>query len=99
LHFTANHVRLELVSLNDDSATFIENRGNAGIGCTSQVTTYFQSAHPGDLQMLVWGSGVLEPGIVADIDQPGRLRQRPANFAAEDCFKADRDTDRLTPSP
>ena len=49
--------------------------------------------------MLVRGGGILEPGVVADVDQPGRFRQRQADVLAEHRLKADRDPHRLSPGP
>ena len=65
------HARGELGNGAHHAALMVNDRRNPCIGGAQHGSIELQGTHPADLQMLVGGDGITEPGIVGHIDQEG----------------------------
>jgi hypothetical protein len=62
-------VGLELRRAGQHPAALIDDRRDPGIGRAQQIAAGLARPHARDLEVLVGGERVAEPGIVADIDE------------------------------
>ncbi len=77
----------------------VEDSGNPGVGGPQEPPPVLQGPHPRYLQVLVGRQRVAEPGIVADIDEIGRLRQGLAHLDGKDVLVADGDPGQALADP